>query len=183
MDVLLRVVNEIKSATQIGEVCGVFYIDLKSAFDTVWRKGILYKLAQKGLQGKLFKMICAFLEDRSIRVIMGETQSDEKNTEAGTPQGAVLSPKLFNILEYQSGDLDLSMTTELTLKSRKLMVTTPPNKPTEDHHTNLPFNTPQMLLPSKLNLISLVPMNTACSMENTRELSHQDSLLTLMTSS
>ena len=98
MDVLLRVVNEIKSATQIGEVCGVFYIDLKSAFDTVWRKGILYKLAQKGLQGKLFKMICAFLEDRSIRVIMGETQSDEKNTEAGTPQGAVLSPKLFNIL-------------------------------------------------------------------------------------
>merc|ERR1711934_727353 len=96
--------------------------------------------------------------------------------------------KLFNTSENQSGASDPFRTTELTLKSRKPTETTPSNKPTEDHHTNPPLSTKTknqtpMTLPSKPNLISLVPTSTVCSMESTRELSHQDSPLTPMISS
>ena len=97
IDVLLRVEHEIRGAIHNGRVCCVAYIDLKSAFDTVWRKGILYKLIRMGLKGKLFSILSSFLEDRTVKAVVGVTESDEKYTAAGTPQGAVLSPKLFNI--------------------------------------------------------------------------------------
>ena len=96
-DVLLRIENEITGALHCGEICIAVYIDLKGAFDSVWRKGILLKLSKMGLQGKLLGIIASFLTDRATRAILGATESREFYTEAGTPQGAVLSPKLFNV--------------------------------------------------------------------------------------
>ena len=97
LDVLLRLENKIQSALNSNKVCVLVYVDYKSAFDTVSHRGTLEKLAQLGIKGKLFQIISNFLKDRKIAVSINNTQSDTKQVYAGTPQGAVLSPLLFNI--------------------------------------------------------------------------------------
>ena len=98
IDVLLRIDNEIKLAFQNHQVCLVVYIDFKSAFDLVWREGVVYKLIQMGIKGKLLGIISSFLKERLLKVVINGAESEPKETDAGTPQGAVLSPLLFNVM-------------------------------------------------------------------------------------
>ena len=98
IDILLRVENQIRKSINENKVCLVVYIDLSSAFDTVWGEGMIYKLMKLGVQGKLLQILCSFLENRKIKVTIGGESSTVKDMNAGTPQGAVLSPILFNIM-------------------------------------------------------------------------------------
>ena len=45
------------------EVRGVF-LDISKAFDKVWHKGLLYKLKQNGISGKILSIIADFLSSR-----------------------------------------------------------------------------------------------------------------------
>ena len=36
-----------------GEATAAIFIDLKGAYDTIWREGLVYKLHESGVQGKL----------------------------------------------------------------------------------------------------------------------------------
>ena len=97
VDQLLRLSDDIiKSLANKSCVLGVF-LDFEKAYDMVWRKGVLYKLNQLGLDGNIFNWINAFLQDRSIQVRIGTTLSDNFTVENGLPQGSVLSPILFLI--------------------------------------------------------------------------------------
>ena len=50
-----------KSFDDFGlNVLGVF-LDISKAFDKAWHKGLLYKLKQNGISGKLFDIITDFL--------------------------------------------------------------------------------------------------------------------------
>ena len=53
---------------------GVF-LDLEKAFDMVWREGIIAKLSQLGIKGKMLRWINDFLQDRSMKVRVGATLS------------------------------------------------------------------------------------------------------------
>ena len=97
IDVLLRLENKIQNALTSNKVCVVVYVDYKSAFDTVSHRSTLQKLGKLGIKGKLFQIISNFLKDRTIAVSINNVQSDIRQIYAGTPQGAVLSPLLFNI--------------------------------------------------------------------------------------
>ena len=48
---------------------GVF-LAISKAFDKVWHKGIISKLQQNGISGKLIRVLCDFLKDRKQRVIL-----------------------------------------------------------------------------------------------------------------
>jgi hypothetical protein len=72
------------------------FIDFSKAFDRVWHDGLLYKLNQVGIKGKAWHW-CAFLSNRSIRVVNGGHYSNWFPISAGVPQGAVLSPLWFII--------------------------------------------------------------------------------------
>ena len=74
------------------------YIDLKSAFDKVWHKGVLYKLAKMGINGHLAKWINNYLQNRSIKVNIKATLSDPIPLNNGVPLGAILSPLLFDVM-------------------------------------------------------------------------------------
>ena len=95
---LLRFENTVKHALFNNEIVGAVYIDLTSAFDTVWIKGLKFKLIQMGIRGRLFRTLCDYLVNRKIHVILNNTISRERVVRAGTPQGSVLSPILFNIM-------------------------------------------------------------------------------------
>ena len=97
-DILLQLKDNIYDAIQQKKYLACMYVDLEGAFDVVWWHGLLYKLANIGIDGNLLLWFKNYLTDRKIKVTLRGQLSDEKEIKAGVPQGAVLSPILFNIM-------------------------------------------------------------------------------------
>ncbi len=71
---------------------------LRKAYDMLWKEGLLIKLDQIGIGGRIYNWIKEFLIERNIKVKVGDYISREGSIENGTPQGSVLSPLLFIIM-------------------------------------------------------------------------------------
>ena len=80
----------IKSLGNKSYVLGVF-LDFEKAYDMIWRKGVLYKLNELGLDGNIFNWINAFLLNRSLQVQVGRSISENFHVENGLPQGSVIN--------------------------------------------------------------------------------------------
>ncbi|KAF2350171.1 Reverse transcriptase domain [Trinorchestia longiramus] len=76
------------------------FVDFSSAFDTVRSMVVLYKSSLCGVWETMLRWLQAYLKDRSFKVFMKGTFSSERIARSGVPQGAVLSPLLFNIMMY-----------------------------------------------------------------------------------
>ena len=94
---LLFLINEIHEAFEDPkslEVRAVF-LDISKAFDKVWHEGILFKLEQNGVSGKLLNFFKSYLSNRKQRVAINGFYSEFASIESGVPQGSVLGPLLF----------------------------------------------------------------------------------------
>ena len=76
------------------EVKDVF-LDISKAFNKVWEEGIIFKLKQNGISGKLLSVLFDFLKDRKQRVTLNGQVSSWKGLNADVPQGSILGPLLF----------------------------------------------------------------------------------------
>ncbi len=73
------------------------FIDVSKAYDKVWRPGLWLKLHEYGMSGRCFDVIRA-MYSRVLRSLLINGQlTEEFETEAGVPQGAVLSPFLYAV--------------------------------------------------------------------------------------
>ena len=96
---LLFLINEIHAAFENPkslEVRAVF-LNISKAFDKVWHQGLLFKLKQNGITGKLLNLFKSYLSDRMQRVGINGFYSEYSSIESGVPQGSVLGPLLFLI--------------------------------------------------------------------------------------
>ncbi len=73
------------------------FIDLKKAFDSVYRNGLWYKLIKCGVNGKLFAVIRSLYNDVKSCVRHMNTLSDFFSCEVGLMQGEIMSPFLFSM--------------------------------------------------------------------------------------
>ncbi len=76
----------------------VVFLDLEKAFELANREVITSQLAERGVRGKLLAWILDFLTNRTATVKFQEKHSEMREFDNGTPQGSVLSPRLFNLM-------------------------------------------------------------------------------------
>lgn len=79
---------------------GLISLDIEKAFDRVWFNGLTYKLIKINTPSYLTKIIYNFLQNRSFQVHINGKSSTNRDIPYGVPQGAVLSPTLYNIYTY-----------------------------------------------------------------------------------
>jgi hypothetical protein len=72
-------------------------LDLRKAYDTVWRDGLLYKLWHAGVRGRLWRYIAALYSTSSRAVRVGNEVSQLVSIDLGVAQGDTLSCILFDI--------------------------------------------------------------------------------------
>ena len=98
MDTLLQIEQDISDALGNKKVAVFVYVDLQSAFDSIWGEGLIYKMMNIGIKGNLLKILHNFFDSRENKVIYNNKKSNPFFIQAGTPQGSVLSPTLFNLM-------------------------------------------------------------------------------------
>ena len=96
-DLLLLLAKTWHDALDSGRPSLVIALDIAGAFDRVWHRGLLAKLEQLGITGRLLELFSSYLRGRSLRVVVGGCTSAAHPIEASVPQGSVLGPILWNI--------------------------------------------------------------------------------------
>ena len=98
IDQIAKLENCIRTTYIERKICLVIFIDLSKAYDTIWHAGLIYKLQQSGLKGKILKWIYEYISNRTFNVFFEGEYSCEKDITSGVPQGSSLSPTLFNVM-------------------------------------------------------------------------------------
>ena len=97
-DALTRLETMIRETYLRNEYLIVVSLDIEKAYDMVWNFGLLMKVKDLNIKGRLAIYIKNFLRNRKVKVRVGTEFSDSRNVVNGTPQGSVISPNLFNIM-------------------------------------------------------------------------------------
>lgn len=103
---LTRIRKLVNSNFNSGKSTGMILLDIKSAFDSVWHDGLIYKMIRFNFPVELIKIIQSFLSERSFKVYIGSKTSSQTEVPAGCPQGSCLSPILYNIFTADFPVLD-----------------------------------------------------------------------------
>ena len=95
---LLKVVNDLLLACDEHKPTILMLLDLSAAFDTVDQSKLLAILENEiGIVNTALKWFKSFLSERSQKVKIGDSYSNEAKLPYGVAQGSVLGPDLFNI--------------------------------------------------------------------------------------
>lgn len=94
-DQVLALTTFIEAGFQRNLKTGLALIDLSSAYDTVWRHGMLYKFISIIPSMTLYRLLNNMLCNRHFFVYLGNDVSRQRSLNDGLQQGAVLSCLLF----------------------------------------------------------------------------------------
>lgn len=72
------------------------FIDLRKAFDTVWRTGLFYKILKNDFPLLISKILISMYTNTAYKIKFENGLSPSSPSERGVKQGDVLSPLLFN---------------------------------------------------------------------------------------
>lgn len=73
------------------------FVDLRKAFDTVWRDGLFYKMQKFKISSKFINLTKSMYDHVNAKIRTKNGFTEKFPIEIGTKQGCNLSPSLFNI--------------------------------------------------------------------------------------
>ena len=79
-----------------GRTTYTAFIDVKKAYDTVWRDGLWIRLWEEGVRGKMWRMIREMYRTVQSSVLVDGEQTEMFELNTGVRQGCVMSPVLFS---------------------------------------------------------------------------------------
>ena len=94
---LVKCIEDWKSALDANKYVGVLFTDLSKAFDCLPHGLLLAKLRAYGLNTPACNLIASYLSNRKQRVKIGNARSKWIRLSKGVPQGSILGPLLFNV--------------------------------------------------------------------------------------
>lgn len=97
---LTVLVSNVQAAKLNNFSSAALLLDIRKAFDSVWHKGLLYKLKRINLPDHLIHIVKSFLLNRQLQVKINNNISMLFSASQGVPQGSPLSPLLYNIFCY-----------------------------------------------------------------------------------
>lgn len=109
---LTKVIKQAKEELSTGSSTGIIMLDVEKAFDRVWHNGLLFKMINLRFPAYIINIIHEFLKERTFHVDINGAKSPIYKIPFGVPQGAVLSPTLYNIYTY---DIPKFINTKLAL--------------------------------------------------------------------
>jgi hypothetical protein len=74
------------------------FLDISKAFDSTWIQGLLFKLSNIGITGNVLRWISNLLRNRTYKLRLGHTTSENRDLRIGVSQGSPLSPFQFSIM-------------------------------------------------------------------------------------
>ena len=72
-DQLFGLTQKVLDGLQKEEHTTAVFIDLQQAYDRIWRKGLLFKMQNMGIKGKMYSWVKAFSSDRLIQTRLNDT--------------------------------------------------------------------------------------------------------------
>ena len=94
---LLRLAETISTGFINRESTVAIFLDIHKAYDSTWHQGLLYKLRTFQFSLPIQRILASYLDHRTFQVREENAQSSTRPKRAGVPQGAVLSPLLYNL--------------------------------------------------------------------------------------
>ena len=122
-DILIRLTEKIYQSFDTQSMTEITFMDIQSAYDTVWIPGLIYKLKENfNISGTFLIWMSGYLIHRFNRVTLNNHKTEWKITSIGLPQGDPMSPPLWCVyiddyeIKHSSIDLnafadDMSMST------------------------------------------------------------------------
>lgn len=101
-----RIYNHIKNGFENKLSTVMVTLDIEKAFDSVWHRGLIYKMIQFNFPLYIIRTVKSFLDNRFFCVCLNSSYSDLVEVPAGVPQGSVLGPILYIIYCSDMPDLN-----------------------------------------------------------------------------
>ena len=103
---LLRVLNDLLTASESGSISILTLLDLSAAFDTIDHSILLTRLDSTfGIRDLALSFFRSYLEDRTQVVTVNGMKSSPSLLTCGVPQGSVLGPNLFILYTQPLSDV------------------------------------------------------------------------------
>jgi hypothetical protein len=94
---LARLVERVNRNFDERRLTGAVFLDVASEFDTVWVRGLLYKLTVLNFPSHLVKTISSYLDCRTFQTSFQSATFTCHGMRAAVAQGGLVSPVLFSL--------------------------------------------------------------------------------------